>query len=583
MSRHLVVPKREKGDPEGDEEGAWRSVFMGLAFDGDRAVYASDGNSGRVRLIDLSTGATRRIYDLNEEGWRDSYTGDLALDAQRDLLYALDQANFRLVVIDTRRRRVAGSVRLGRLPFALALSPDKRKAYVTNIGMFEYRALPGADRRSAAATGLAFPAFGFPSAEAEQGVRRGAIGVPGLGDPNVRESNSLCVVNLEDPAAPKVEAFIRTGLPFGAGSDGGSSPSGVVAAGGRVYVSNGHNDGITVIDAATNRISGEIPIRIPGLERLRGVLPVGLALHEPTGWLLVAEAGINAVGVIDTRAMRTLGHLPAAWFPSRLVVDADTVYVANARGQGTGPNADRARYDDGAFSGTFRRGSISIFPLPPAGELGAHTATVIEANGFRAREERPGPLPAGIRHVVLIVKENRTFDEVFGDLRRASNGAVVGRPDLARFGRSGYVTGQGSRFSIQDINVTPNHHAMAARWAFSDNFYSDSDVSVDGHHWLAGSYPNAWTQSSLMAAYGGQKDFRFPTTAPGRLAFPQSNASVHPEEQLEAGTLWHHLERHGVTFRNYGEGFELAGVVEGPGEKPTGARFLTNVPMPAPL
>ena len=579
MSRHLVVPKPEKGNAERDGDGDWRSVFMGLAFDGDRAVYASDGNSGRVRLIDLASGATRRAYDLNEDGWRDSYTGDLAIDNQRDLLYALDQANFRLAVIDTRRRRVAGSVRLGRLPFALALSPDKRKAWVTNIGMFEYRALPGADPKNAVATGLAFPAFGFPSAEAEQG----ATGVPGLGDPNVRESNSVCVVNLEDPAAPKVEAFIRTGLPFGARSDGGSSPSGVVAAGDRVYVSNGHNDSITVIDAATNRVSGEIPIRIPGLENLRGVLPVGLAFHEPTGWLLVAEAGINAVGVIDTRAMRALGHLPAAWFPSRLVVDADTVYVANARGQGAGPNADRARYDEGAFSGTFRRGSISIFPLPSAGELAAHTATVIEANGFRPRHEPPAPLPAGIRHVVLIVKENRTFDEVFGDLRRASNGPVVGRPDLARFGRSGYVTGQGSRFSIQDINVTPNHHAMAARWAFSDNFYSDSDVSVDGHHWIAGSYPNAWTQSSLMAAYGGQKDFRFPTTAPGRLSFAQSNASVHPEEQLEAGILWHHLERHGVTFRNYGEGFELAGVVEGPGEKPTGARFLTNVPMPAPL
>ena len=86
-----------------------------------------------------------------------------------------------------------------------------------------------------------------------------------------------------------------------------------------------------------------------------------------------------------------------------------------------------------------------------------------------------------------------------------------------------------------------------------------------------------------MASYAGGKDFRFPTTAPGRLLFAESNSSVHPEEQPEGGTIWHHLERHGISFYNFGEGFELAGNQEEPGEKPSGARFLTNVPMPAPL
>jgi hypothetical protein len=98
-----------------------------------------------------------------------------------------------------------------------------------------------------------------------------------------------------------------------------------------------------------------------------------------------------------------------------------------------------------------------------------------------------------------------------------------------------------------------------------------------------GSYPDAWTESSLMAAYGGQKDLRLPTEAPGRLSFAGSRSALHPEEQLEAGALWHHLERHGITFRNYGEGMELAGAEEGKGLKPTGARYLTNMPMPDPL
>lgn len=580
--RHLVASRGS-----GQAEDEWRSVFMGLAFSGNRRVFASEGNSGRVRLVDLATGRARRIYNLNQEGFSDSYTGDLAYDAERQLLYVVDQANFRLAVIDTRRHRVLSSVRLGRLPFSIALSPDRRKVYVTNLGMFEYSALPGADRKRAAETGLPFPAFGFPSAEARDGVRRetaaGPVEVPGLGDPNVRESNSVCVVDVRNPEAPVVEAFIRTGLPFGNGTHGGSSPSGVLAAGGRVFVSNAHNDSITVIDAATNTVSGEIPIRIPGLEELRGVLPIGMAWHEPTGWLLVAEAGINAVGVIDAKAMKVIGHLPVSWFPTRVLVDGDTVVVTNARGQGIGPNIERRPFDGGSFSGTLRRGTVSSFTLPVASELARHTRFVMEANGFVPRAEDPAPVPPEIRHVVLIVKENRTFDEVFGDITEVSNGKVVGFPPLARFGTRGYVEGHARRLSVKDVNVTPNHHAIAERWAFSDNFYADAEVSVDGHHWIVGTYPNAWVESSRMAAYGGQKDFRFPTTAPGRLAFPQSNSSVHPEGQLEDGAIWHHLERHGISFRNFGEGFELAGVVEGPGQKPTGARYLTNVPMPDPL
>lgn len=580
--RHLVAPKPQPGE-SGDDD--WRSVFMGLAFSGDRTVFASEGNSGRVRLVDLADGRARRVYDLNQDGYSDSYTADLAFDPERSLLYVVDQANFRLAVIDTRRHRVAASVRLGRLPFSIALSPDRRKVYVTNLGMFEYRALPGADPKRAAQTGLPFPAFGFPSPEARDGARRetaaGPVDVPGLGDPDVRESNSVSVVDVSDPAAPRLETHIRTGLPFGEGSHGGSSPSGVLAAGGRVYVSNGHNDSITVINAATNAVEKEIPLRIPGLEALRGVLPIGLAFHQPTGWLLVAEAGINAVGVIDTRAMKAIGHMPVSWFPTRVLVAGNDVWVTNARGQGVGPNAR----DDGSptFAGALRRGAVSSFPLPAAAELAKHTGFVMEANGFRPRPVKAATPPAAIRYVVLIVKENRTFDEVFGDLRAASNGKVMGLPELARFGERGLVEGNLRRLSIKDVNVAPNHRSMARRWSFSDNFYADSEVSVDGHHWIVGAYPNAWVESTRMASYGGQKDFRFPTTAPGRLSFPQSNSSVHPEEQLEAGAIWHHLERHGIPFRNFGEGFELAGVVEGPGQKPTGARYLTNVPMPGPL
>ena len=159
----------------------------------------------------------------------------------------------------------------------------------------------------------------------------------------------------------------------------------------------------------------------------------------------------------------------------------------------------------------------------------------------------------------------------------------MGSPEIARFGTRGYVDGKGKRFSFKDVNVTPNHHAIARQWAFSDNFYADSDLGAGGHHWLAGAYPNAWTESSLIAAASDQKkDFRM-GTAPGRLLFAGPASSVAPEDQPEAGTIWHHLARHGISFYNFGEGFELPGVAEGRDLEPTGARFLTNVPMPQPL
>jgi len=151
-------PDEERGDgPDDDDE--WKSVFMGLAFSGDHAVYMSEGNAGRVSHFDWIA-TRRRSITLNQKDYQDSYAGDMALDSQRGILYVVDQANFRVAIIDTRSRQVAASVKVGRLPFALALSPDRQKLYVTNIGMFQYQPLPAVDPKRPAETGLPFPAFG---------------------------------------------------------------------------------------------------------------------------------------------------------------------------------------------------------------------------------------------------------------------------------------------------------------------------------------------------------------------------------------------------------------------------------------
>jgi YVTN family beta-propeller protein len=536
------------------------SLFSGIAFATERTLWLSEGDSGRVRLVDIESGARKRGFDL---GGTHSFAGDLAFDAAHNLLYVLDQAHFRLVVFDTKKDVLVGEVSTGFLPFAVSLSPDGNRAWVTNVGLFRYHVLPKP---------APFPIFGFPSPEAAE-----------LGDPNIRESNSVCVIDtgVTSGAAPKALGFVRTGIPFGLTNAGGSSPSGVLATDTAVYVSNAHNDSIDVIDPGTLAIKDTIPLRISGLESLRGILPLGMAYDESRRWLLVAEAGINAVAIIDTREDKVLGHLPVAWFPAALNIHAGIVTVSNVKGRGTGPSSILVSPDYADFGGVLRRGAVSRFPLPALVDLAKQTRFVLAANGLLPVPDRPRPQPP-IKYVVIIVKENRTFDEVFGDLK-AANGPVLGMERLARLGANGYADGGKGRFSLQGINVTPNHHALAERFAFSDNFYADSDVSVDGHHWIVGAYPDAWTESSLLTAYSGHKHFALDDTAPGRLIFAESNSSVHPEEQEEAGSLWQHLENHHITFRNFGEGFELAGNEEEPGEKPTGARLLTNVPMPESL
>ena len=573
--KSLPASGRDPNDKADDDD--WRAVFMGLAFEDDQHLYASEGNSGAVRRISPSNGRLQSKIELNQGGFADSYAADIAFDRKRGILYVVDTANFRVAVFDTKRRRQIASVRVGRLPFAATLSPDGQRLYVTNLGMFEYQPLPGADRRRPRETGVLKPPFAFPSPEAERA----------LGSPNHPESNSLCVLDVADPANPKVVKFIKTGLEFGeAGSLGGASPSGVVATPERIYVSNAHNDTISVIDAFSLLVLQNIPLRAPAHENLRGFLPIGMAYHAPTGWLLVANAGMNSLAVVDPRRSRVLGHIPTGWFPTRVAIDGNRVYVTNAKGAGTGPNADKTAPFARSFQAELRRGSLQSFLLPKASDLEELTLRVWIHNGVRPSRIPAAPVPPGIEHVVLIVKENRTFDEMFGDIESVSNGEVRGAPELARFGRRGRVEVDRrdlqTRFSQKYVNVAPNHRDLALKFAFSDNFYADAEVSVDGHHWLIGSYPNAWTESSVMAG-GGGRQFRLSAKSPGRLLFPGSDSSLHPEEQLEAGALWHHLERHGVSFRNYGEGFELAGTDEGPGLKPTGTKFFTNIPIPKPL
>jgi YVTN family beta-propeller protein len=570
------------------------SAFLGVAVDTQRQlVYASGGDFGTVKVFDLGTGARKLAIDLSTAEERNSFTTDLALSPDGLWLCALDLAHYRLVVVDTVRREAVASVRVGRNPFALTLSRDGRRAYVANMGTFQYSLLElpaGKDPR-----GVLFPPFGHPSAEAREGTTADGRRVPGLGDPNVPEACSVFVVDLDDPRAPKVRATLKTGLPVGPAS-GGSAPAGLVLSEDALFVSNATNDTVEAWDLGSLRKRWSAALAPASyLKELRGVLPFGLALAPDGRRLYVAESGLNAVGVIDAASGAVLGHLPTAWYPARLAVSPNGrhLYVSNAKGFGSGPNAGAGfapmpwptpgpRPDPEVYYiGRLMKGAVSLIPMPGDAELPELTRRVLANNGLVLRQPQraenhpvpalPGRASAQIRHVVLIAKENRTFDEIFGDWPGAR-----GDPRLARFGPPRKV----DRFEA--VTVAPNHRALAARFAMSDNFYVDSDVSADGHRWLVGAYANHWVETVTAGAYGGGAKFER-DSGPGRLSLFESNSSLTPEDYGERGSMWEHLERNGISFRNYGEGFEFAGIAEDEDTKPTGGRLPVNVPMPEVL
>ncbi len=580
-------------------------AFMGLAFSSDDSrLFVSAGNDGMVAVVDVNSMNIIKKVSLNgkfaDGTFSDAYTGDIILSPDGKTMYAIDQANFRVAAIDTGSLEIMANYRVGRYPFGLALSPDGGRLYVVNSGMFVYSLVEGYKSADPKNTGLNFPPFGFPSKEARDGVTIDGKKVPGLGEPNVVESFSLWALDISNPGDAKPVYKVKTGpkvgeIVNGYEACGGSSPTAVTATADKVFVSNEHTDTIAVFNASTGEMIKEISlIPVPELGALKGVMPFGLALSPDGSRLYVAEAGINAVAVIDTAALKILGHLPVGWWPSmvRVTADGGKLLVTNAKGYGSGPNAGPKFISgiDGTYVGRLMKGTLSIIPLPVDNRLKEGTELVIKNNGFvPVVDDAPlkpvshtfGSPSAEIKYVVFITKENRTFDEVFGDLKYGNGQSLAGLPELARFGMNASVSNVATGKSFDNVPVTPNHHALAYAYGISDNFFADSDVSIDGHHWLVGTYPNEWVETNFNAGYSGNRDLLLESEAPGRRA--GGSCALEPEDYLEAGSIWEHLMRNGISMRNWGEGFEMGGAAELEGLEPTGVKIPLNIPLPKAL
>lgn len=578
--------------------------------------------------------------------FKGAFPGNMALSRDGKRLYIVDQGAFQVFVIDTTKiatgvdasgnivesdnfAAVVGATKVGRYPFGIGLSPDDRTLLVSNVGVFQYTHL-----RPASPTGdknsdypLCIPGVGYPDEVATaktikikkidgtkistlpvamrdpEGIRCGYVPgdrsytVPALGSPNVPESSSVYVLDVSGGALPTVRNIVRTGRAVGEDDDGitafgASHPNAVVAGGNRIYVSNGNNDTISILDAGNQRLVDEVSLSVlEGSDRvLKGVQPVSVALSPDRRTLYVAEAGLNAVGVVSLQGQpRVVGHIPVGWWPSTVKVSRDgrTLFVASAKGRGAGPNTENLAPKHTAL------GTVNIISVPSNEDLRAATKQVMRNNGFKDGDDddnhhgndhrgrghhhdgdsNPIPDEAGvasrqIKHVIFINKENATHDLLLGDITAARDGTPVD-------GSPAYALG---------VTASPNHHELALRYTFGDNFYLEPAVSSDGHRWLTNTFTTELEETHWPASYGDHKrdsgdDPEIIANWPGRIGFTDANASPEPNDYDEHGGIYAHLVRNGLDFVNFGNGYEFALLDEDGATEPTGVREHANVPM----
>ena len=577
------------------------SSFLGVAFSKDgKTAWLSGGGNGTVVVFDVENRRKSAVIFLDGlfdgKKYEDSFTSDLALDEKRNQLLVLDRGNNRLVKIDLASQTIAASIPVGRIPFGVAVSPGQSTAFVANVGLFEYPLVPGVTPENYTTMGLEVPAYGYPSKEAEEGVvYPDGRKIPGLGSPLDEKAMSVWTVDLEKNV---VTGKFKTGYQIGDLFEneeedeegeivGGAHPNSVAVGSRFAYISNSQNDLISVLDYKTGKIAAEIPLNFhPKLDAYRGLMPFGLSLSPDEKTLYVACLSLNAVAVLDVEKGKVKGYIPTGWMPTRVMCSPDgtKLYITSARGYGAGPNGGEGftAPPQGAYIGDIQLGIFQIVDVPDETALAAYTQQVLR-NTFRevtVKDDGKNPLPplpglrkSPIKYIVYVTKENRTYDEVFGQLPQAEGDA-----SLARFGVGVVPAIKDGAPALSGVHVMPNHLKIAQQWAFSDNFYCDSDASIHGHKWMVGNIPNEYVEANSQV----NAEFKPFSSAPGR-RFPRTTGATDPEDYNERGGIWENLAREEISYFNFGEANEYTGPSEEKFDTLFGARHLVVFPMPKPL
>jgi DNA-binding beta-propeller fold protein YncE len=446
------------------------AAFLGVVFARDgKHLYVSGGNDDSVFVYYWENGAAkfeRKIVlgQAKPDKTGSRYPAGLAVSSRGELLYVAENVGDSLAVVDPQSGQVVQRLRTDRYPYAIEVAGDG-KVYVSAWG-----------------------------------------------------ADSVAIFKIRKDG--KLKAFGKVTV--------GRHPSALVSnkSGSRLFVALAGSDQVAVVDTKKKSVLRLLNDAAPAGPS-EGSTPNAMALSADGSKLFVAEADNNAIALFDvfesadnSGNTAPAGRIPTDWYPTAILDNANQLFVLSGKGHGSHANPDgpipaepltrRTGYDLGQLNGTLR-------VLPGAlnsTDLREYSRRVSEANNWG--EQRKAKSYPAFKHVIYIIKENRTYDQVFGDLKEGD-----GDPSLVFFGQT----------------ISPNHHALALRFGLLDRFFTNSEVSSQGHIWSTAAYVTDYDEKTVHSAYSDRR------------------GDIDNEEIDEPGNgfLWNLAQKKGISFRDYGE------------------------------
>jgi len=449
--------------------------WVGLSFSGDSLLYASGGNNNDIIILGIQDSKlARRDSIMLGKPWPDDKISPAGLDVdpQGKRLYTVTKEDSALYVVDLQKKRVVNHIKLDAAAYTCKLSKDGKRLYISLWGGQEVSVYD---------------------------IKQGTITqhIPVEDHPN-------------DMALSNNGKFL--------------------------FVANANSNSVSVIDLAQGKVVETLNAALYP-DAPTGSTTDGVALSEDGKTLYAANADNNSLAVFDVSTpgqSRSKGFIPTDWYPTSVKVANGKVIVANGKGNHSeaNPNGPQPGKDSGSqyIAGLFH-GNVSFIGTPDTVDMATYSQAVYKNTPYHKDQitakdvaaDNPIPTAQGqsspIKHVFYIIKENRTYDQVLGDLPEGN-----GDSTLTLFGEK----------------VTPNHHKIVRNFALLDNFYVDAEVSADGHNWSMGGYATDYVEKTWPTYYsgrGGSYDYEG-----GReISFP------------EKGYIWNYCKRNDISYRSYGE------------------------------
>jgi YVTN family beta-propeller protein len=465
-------------------------AWLGMALSSNgRTVWVGGGSQAAVYEFSLDSAGKldlARTFEVVKDAARSArdFIGGVAIDPAGHLLYACDLYHDAIVVINTQSGTVIDRFKTGRRPYRILFNPDGKTFYVTSW--------------------------------ADGSVYRH------------QTSNGAVLQTLRLGAHPTDMVWRDRATRAEDGDDGDQKEPGFKA---RIFVSAANTNNVYsvgVSDSGDLRVVETINVSLTPNHPL-GMTPSALALSPDQSRLFVMCSDANAAAVVDVTQARSqvLGFIPTGWYPTAASALADgRLVVLNGKGSRSypnpgGPNPTKRQSNQYIqYVAHIQTGSASFIPKLTDESLAAYTAEVKSNSPYTDEklDQIPAGVPAAIQHVLYIVKENRSYDQVLGDIGKGESD-----PALCLFNEK----------------VGPNHHKLAREFVLFDNFYVNSDVSADGHNWSTSAIANDYVAKMWPSNYGRRNP---------NYGFEGGEPAAYPP----AGYLWTNASAAGVTMRNYG-------------------------------